>query len=228
MRFLVLFSHKILPKLFLIFFFVTLFFLIFKFYFIFKLYIIVLVLPNIKMNPPQVYMCSPSWTLFLRILSSASSLIFKDFYTKSHHWAYLASLFLSGRYSVASLTEMESFLESLKKRTESCTLFFCYISSHHTDSLMSEYLNEILDKNKAHLLLGYNFVIFFGLDTLSNIHLKFLHVCLLCFFSGSLWWWSLDFTNITEINVGLIFYQGRTQMPQSPGFPNNLLLPLPL
>ena len=32
----------------------------FKFYFIFKLYIIVLVLPNIKMNLPQVYMCSPS------------------------------------------------------------------------------------------------------------------------------------------------------------------------
>ena len=36
---------------------------IFKFYFIFKLYNIVLVLPNIEMNPPQVYMCSPSWTL---------------------------------------------------------------------------------------------------------------------------------------------------------------------
>ena len=33
------------------------------FYFIFKPYKIVLVLPNIKMNPPQVYMCSPSWTL---------------------------------------------------------------------------------------------------------------------------------------------------------------------
>jgi len=33
------------------------------FNFIFKLYNIVLVLPNIKMNPPQVYMCSPSWTL---------------------------------------------------------------------------------------------------------------------------------------------------------------------
>ena len=30
------------------------------FFFFFKLYIIVLVLPNIKMNPPQVYMCSPS------------------------------------------------------------------------------------------------------------------------------------------------------------------------
>ena len=36
---------------------------IFLFYFIFKLYIIVLVLPNIKMNPPQVHMCSPSRTL---------------------------------------------------------------------------------------------------------------------------------------------------------------------
>ena len=35
----------------------------FKFYFIFKLYNIVLVLPYIKMNPPQAYMCSPSWTL---------------------------------------------------------------------------------------------------------------------------------------------------------------------
>ena len=35
----------------------------FKFYFTFKLYKIVLVLPNIKMNLPQVYMCSPSWTL---------------------------------------------------------------------------------------------------------------------------------------------------------------------
>ena len=41
----------------------TLLLLFFKFYFIFKLYIIVLVLPNIKMNPSQVYMCSPSWTL---------------------------------------------------------------------------------------------------------------------------------------------------------------------
>ena len=34
-----------------------------RLFFFFKLYIILLVLPNIKMNPPQVYMCSPSWTL---------------------------------------------------------------------------------------------------------------------------------------------------------------------
>ena len=39
------------------------YFILFLFYFIFKLYIIVLVLPNIKMIPPQVYMCSLSWTL---------------------------------------------------------------------------------------------------------------------------------------------------------------------
>ena len=41
----------------------TLFFQFFQFYFIFQHYNIVLVLPNIEMNPPQVYMCSPSWTL---------------------------------------------------------------------------------------------------------------------------------------------------------------------
>ena len=35
----------------------------YKCFVFFKLYIIVLVLPNIKMNPPQVYMCSPSRTL---------------------------------------------------------------------------------------------------------------------------------------------------------------------
>ena len=34
------------------------FFFFFKFYFIFKLYITVLVLPNIKMNLPRVYMIS--------------------------------------------------------------------------------------------------------------------------------------------------------------------------
>ena len=31
----------------------------FQFYFIFKLYNIVFVLPNIEMNLPQVYLCSP-------------------------------------------------------------------------------------------------------------------------------------------------------------------------
>ena len=40
----------------------VLFFLFFKFYFIFKLYITVLVLPNIKMNPPQLIL------IILRIL----------------------------------------------------------------------------------------------------------------------------------------------------------------
>ena len=39
---------------------VFLFFFFFKFYFIFKLNNIILVLPNIEINPLQVYMCSPS------------------------------------------------------------------------------------------------------------------------------------------------------------------------
>ena len=39
------------------------FFFFFKFYFIFKLYNILLDLPNIEMNPLQVYPRSPSWTL---------------------------------------------------------------------------------------------------------------------------------------------------------------------
>ena len=42
---------------------ILLFFNFLKFYFIFKLYNIILVLPIIEMNPPQVYLCSPSWTL---------------------------------------------------------------------------------------------------------------------------------------------------------------------
>ena len=52
--------------------FIYLFFLIFfKFNFIFKLYIIVLVLPNIKMNPSQVYMCFLlSYTIFGSKLST--------------------------------------------------------------------------------------------------------------------------------------------------------------
>ena len=41
-------------------FFIT--FIFFNLILFFKLYIIVLVLPNIKMHPPQVYTCSPSWT----------------------------------------------------------------------------------------------------------------------------------------------------------------------
>ena len=38
-------------------------YMVYIFFFFFLLYNIVLVLPYIKMNPPQVYMCSPSWAL---------------------------------------------------------------------------------------------------------------------------------------------------------------------
>ena len=43
-----------------------------KLFFFFKLYIIVLVLPNIKMNPPQVYMCS--YDLLIEITHQVSGL----------------------------------------------------------------------------------------------------------------------------------------------------------
>ena len=56
----------------------------FNFYFIFKLYIIVLVLPNIKMNPPQVYMCHFSFEGFRgssvgqKSACSAGNLVFQS------------------------------------------------------------------------------------------------------------------------------------------------------
>ena len=42
-------------------------FVFFFFNFIFKLYIIVLVLPNIKMNPPQIYIELWCWRRLLRV-----------------------------------------------------------------------------------------------------------------------------------------------------------------
>ena len=53
-------------------------FCFFKFYFIFKLYKIVLVLPNIKMNPPQVYIwfCFLKSSLFCKAASVLGSVFF--------------------------------------------------------------------------------------------------------------------------------------------------------
>ena len=57
-------GHLVLPSILSFIFFFIFFLFSFGcpvfFNFFFKLSIIVLVLPNIKMNPPQVYMCSPS------------------------------------------------------------------------------------------------------------------------------------------------------------------------
>ena len=55
--------HKLHSWLFSIQKFIENFFFNLNFILFFKLYNIVLVLPNIKMNPPQAYLCSPSWTL---------------------------------------------------------------------------------------------------------------------------------------------------------------------
>ena len=53
-------------------------------FFFLSLNFIVLVLPYIEMNPPQAYMCSPSWTLLPPVLSFWS----KCLYT---HCSYLGS-----------------------------------------------------------------------------------------------------------------------------------------
>ena len=61
------------------------FYFFFNFILFLKLYIIVLVLPNIKMNPPQVYMRSPSWTL-LPPPSPYYPNMFKVFFFYTHLW----------------------------------------------------------------------------------------------------------------------------------------------
>ena len=75
-------------------FFVCLFFL---FYFIFKLYIIVLVLPNIKMNPPQVHMCSPSWTLLPPPSPRAAVLILLDSYSDATDFTEIPDCLVPGK-----------------------------------------------------------------------------------------------------------------------------------
>ena len=53
----------------------------FKFYFIFKLYVIVLVLPNIKMNPSQVYMwstCIPDGFLLIPLSTWSRCIFFQS------------------------------------------------------------------------------------------------------------------------------------------------------
>ena len=87
----------------------------FKFYFIFKLNITVLDLPNIKMNPPQVYMCSPSWSLFsivfwkLLRLEQGKSSLFSQLQTKKNRITlqqekvgkiYQKDLFLKGQLNI--------------------------------------------------------------------------------------------------------------------------------
>ena len=60
----------------------ALFIYLFKFYFIFKLYITVLVLPNIKMNPPQVYM----WNGWISLQSKGHSRVFSNTTVQKHQF----------------------------------------------------------------------------------------------------------------------------------------------
>jgi len=71
------------------------FILHFKFYFIFKLYIIVLVLPNIKMNPPQVYMCSPSWMRIVGVSCCVWKILMGSWHLLSQYFYLLIILSLN-------------------------------------------------------------------------------------------------------------------------------------
>ena len=64
------------------------------FYFIFKLYNIVLVLLNIEMNPPQVYLCSPSWTLLPNLLAQQRYKKNKELYVTFNSFSDILPFFL--------------------------------------------------------------------------------------------------------------------------------------
>ena len=119
---------------------VSLWFFFFKFYFIFKLYNIVLVLPNIEMNPPQVYLCSPSWTLLpppssLPIPSlwvvpvhqpQASSIVHRTWTGDSFHtWYYTCFLIQSDLHPQIATPQL-SLYSSPSSLPQSITQRFIY------------------------------------------------------------------------------------------------------
>ena len=96
------------PKNWLFFFFLSFFF--FKFYFIFKLYITVLVLPNIKMNPPQV------WTVVLEKIpeSPLESKEIKSVNTKGNQsWIFIGRLML--KLKLQYFVHLMQRIDSLEK-----------------------------------------------------------------------------------------------------------------
>ena len=110
----------------------------FLFYFIFKLYIIVLVLPNIKMNPPQVYMCSPSWTLLPPPSSlPIPSLWEEHFWIKKNCYKYVA------RHWYVSYTNPN---DAYSKRSISCKI-------NLEKSWLSFYRNYCVVANHVRLLV---------------------------------------------------------------------------
>ena len=136
--------------------------LFFKFYFIFKLYNIVLVFPNIKMNPPLVYMCSPSWTLLpppSPYLPSGSSQCTSPKYPVSCIEPGLATRFIHDSIYV-SMPFSQIFPPSLSP-TESKRLFYTSVSL-----LLSR-------------IQGYCY-------HLSKFHIYVLVYCIGVFLSGSL------------------------------------------
>ena len=125
-----------------LFFMLSLFF--FNFFLIFKLYIIVLVLPNIKMNPPQVYMCSPSWTLLpLRSHPSGSSQCTGPEQPVSCIEPGLAIYFTYGNIHVSMLFSQIIHPHLLPQSPKVCSLYLCLFCCLAYRIILTIFLNSI-------------------------------------------------------------------------------------
>ena len=118
-------------------------FFFFLFYFIFKLYIIVLVLPNIKMNPPQVYMCSPSWTLLppsLRIPSLWVVPVQQPQASSIMHWTWTGNSFHIWYFTCFNAILPNHPTLSLCHRVQKTVLYICvFFAVSYTGSIEQSY-----------------------------------------------------------------------------------------
>ena len=101
----------------------------FYFYFIFKLYKIVLVLPNIKMNPPQVVMCSNESAPHIRWPKYWS---FSFSISPSNEYSGLISFRINWLDLLAVQGTLKTLLQhhSSKASIPRCSAFFIVLLSH--------------------------------------------------------------------------------------------------
>ena len=129
------------------------FFLNFLFIYFFKFYFIftpetLLVLPNIKTNPPQVYMCSPSWTL----LPPPSSLPIPSFWVVPvhqpqasciQHWTWTGDSFLIWYYTCFNAILPNHPTLSLSQSPKDCSIHQCLFCCLVHRVIVTIFLNSI-------------------------------------------------------------------------------------
>ena len=116
---------------------------IYIYIFFFLLYNIVLVLPYINMNPPQVYTCSPSWTTPTRYLPPLPSLWVIPVHQLQAscilHQTWTGDSFLIWYYTYFSAILPNNPTLSLSHRVQKTVLYICvsFAVSHTGLSLPS-------------------------------------------------------------------------------------------